>query len=171
MRGCPFGGYFSSVSSTLPWAKNTGNLTVRPHSVVHSIIYDAQKGKATGVRIIDAKTKEVIEYHARIIFVNASALNSNLILLNSTSNRFPNGLGNDSGLLGKYVAFHNYRAGISGKVDGFEDKYYFGRNPTEPIIANYRNLHQQDTDYVGGFTTFMGAYRGSVNEDALPQTI
>jgi choline dehydrogenase-like flavoprotein len=171
MRGCPFGGYFSSVSSTLPWAKNTGNLTVRPHSVVHSIIYDEQKGKARGVRVIDANTKETIEYYARIIFVNASALNSNLILLNSTSRRFPDGLGNDSGLLGKYVAFHNYRAGISAKVDGFEDKYYFGRNPTEPIIANYRNLQQQDTDYMGGFTTFMGAYRGSVDEAALPQTI
>jgi choline dehydrogenase-like flavoprotein len=159
MRGCPFGGYFSSVSSTLPWAERTGNLTIRPHSVVHSILYDEQKGKATGVRIIDAETKEVTEYFARIIFVNASALNSNLVLLNSTSSRFPNGLGNDSGLLGKYVAFHNYRAFTGAKIDGFEDRYYYGRNPTEPIIANYRNLHRQDTDYVGGFTTFMGAYR------------
>lgn len=171
MRGCPFGGYFSSVSSTLPWAQKTGNLTIRPHSVVHSIIYDEQKGKATGVRVIDANTKETIEYYARIIFVNASSLNSNLVLLNSTSRRFPNGLGNDSGLLGKYVMFHNYRAGLSGTVEGFEDKYYYGRNPTEPIIANYRNLHKQDTDYVGGFTTFMGGYRGGVNEDALPETI
>ena len=171
MRGCPFGGYFSSVSSTLPWANKTGNLTIRPHSVVHSIIYDEQKGKATGVRVIDANTKETIEYFARIIFVNASSLNSNLVLLNSTSRRFPNGLGNDSGLLGKYVMFHNYRAGLSGTVEGFEDRYYYGRNPTEPIIANYRNLHKQDTDYVGGFTTFMGGYRGGVNEDALPETI
>jgi len=159
MRGCPFGGYFSSVSSTLPWAQKTGNLTIRPHSVVHSIIYDEKKGKATGVRIIDANTKEVIEYFARIIFVNASALNSNLVLLNSKSNRFPNGLGNDNGLLGKYVAFHNYRASVGGEIEGFEDQYYFGRNPTEPIIANYRNLKNQDTDYVGGFTTFMGASR------------
>jgi len=161
MRGCPFGGYFSSVSSTLPWAEKTGNLTIRPHSVVHSVIYDEQKGKATGVRVIDANTKEVIEYFAKIIFLNASALNSNLILLNSKSNRFPNGLGNDSGLLGKYTAFHNYRASVNGSLEGFEDKYYRGRNPTEPIIANYRNLKKQDTDYVGGFTTFMGAYRGS----------
>lgn len=159
MRGCPFGGYFSSVSSTLPWAERTGNLTLRPHSVVHSIIYDGAKGKATGVRIIDANTNEVVEYYARIIFVNASALNSNLVLLNSTSTRFPNGLGNDSGLLGKYVAFHNYRAWIGGEMEGFEDKYYFGRNPSEPIIANYRNLKKQETDYVGGFTTFMGASR------------
>ncbi len=116
MRGCPFGGYFSSVSSTLPWAEKTGNLTIRPHAVVHSIIYDSQKEKATGVRIIDALTHEVTEFFAKIIFVNASALNSLLILLNSTSSRFPNGLGNDNGLLGRYVAFHNYRAGLSAEM-------------------------------------------------------
>ena len=166
MRGCPYGGYFSSVSSTLPWAAKTGNLTVRPHSVVHSITYDEKSGKAGGVKIIDADTKEVHEFKARIIFLNASALNSNLVLLNSTSNRFPDGLGNDSGVLGKYVAFHNYRASVSADMDGFEDKYYFGRNPTEPILANYRNLHNQDTDYFGGFTTFMGAYRTRGNAAA-----
>ena len=114
--GCPFGGYFSSNSSTLPWAANTGNLSMQHHAVVHSIIYDEEKEKATGVRVIDAQTNETTEYYANVIFVNASALNTNLILLNSTSNRFPNGLGNDSGVLGKYVAFHNYRAGISGGV-------------------------------------------------------
>ena len=166
MRGCPYGGYFSSVSSTLPWAAKTGNLTVRPHSVVHSITYDEKSGKAGGVKIIDTNTKEVHEFKARIIFLNASALNSNLVLLNSTSNRFPDGLGNDSGVLGKYVAFHNYRASVSADMDGFEDKYYFGRNPTEPILANYRNLHNQDTDYFGGFTTFMGAYRTRGNAAA-----
>ncbi len=159
MRGCPFGGYFSSVSSTLPWAEKTGNLTIRPHAVVHSIIFDSQKEKATSVRIIDALTHEVTEFFAKIIFVNASALNSLLILLNSTSSRFPNGLGNDNGLLGRYVAFHNYRAGLSAEMPGFEDKYYRGRNPTEPIIANYKNLGKQETDYVGGYTTFTGAYR------------
>jgi choline dehydrogenase-like flavoprotein len=159
MRGCPFGGYFSSVSSTLPWAERTGNLTIRPHSVVHSIIFDTSKNKASGVRIIDTNTKESIEYFAKIIFVNGSALNSNLVLLNSTSTRFPNGLGNDNGLLGKFVAFHNYRASVSAEVEGFTDKYYSGRNPTEPILANYRNLGKQEMDYVGGFTTFMGAYR------------
>ncbi|WP_436490427.1 GMC oxidoreductase [Chitinophaga sp. ARDCPP14] len=167
MRGCPFGGYFSSVSSTLPWAKKTGNLTIRPFSVVHSIIYDEQKGKATGVRVIDTNTKQVTDFFARIIFVNASALNSNLVLLNSTSRRFPDGLGNDSGLLGKYVAFHNYRASVSAGIEGMDDQYYYGRNPTEPIIANYRNLHRQDTDYVGGFTTFMGAHRGRGNGEGI----
>jgi choline dehydrogenase-like flavoprotein len=164
MRGCPYGGYFSSVSSTLPWAAKTGNLTIRPDAVVHSIIYDEKKGKASGVRIIDANTQEVTEYFARIIFLNASALNSNLILLNSTSNRFPNGFGNDNGLLGKYVAFHNYRASVGARVEGFDDKYYKGRNPTDSIIANYRNLKNQDTDYVGGFTTFAGGYRPQGND-------
>lgn len=171
MRGCPFGGYFSSVSCTLPWAEKTGNLTIQPDSVVHSIIYDEQKRKATGVRVIDAHTHKTTEYFARIIFVNASALNTNLILLNSTSNRFPTGLGNDNGILGKYICFHNYRASVGGDLDGFADKYYYGRNPTEPILANYRNLHKQDTDYVGGFTTFMGAYRRRIDEDSTTETI
>ncbi len=170
MRGCPYGGYFSSVSSTLPWAKKTGKLTVRPHSVVHSIIYDEEQQRATGVRVIDARTMEATEYFARVIFVNASALNSNLILLNSKSRRFPDGLGNDNGLLGKFIAFHNYRGSVGARIDGFEDKYYYGRNPTEPILANYRNLGKRDTDYVGGFTTFMGAYRNRGKEHPdMPQ--
>ena len=171
MRGCPFGGYFSSVSSTLPWAKKTGHLTIQPFSVVHSVIYNEKKGKAVGVRVIDSNTKQSTDYFARIIFVNASALNSNLILLNSVSNRFPGGLGNDSGLLGKFVAHHNYRASVNAQLDGMEDKYFYGRNPTEPILANYRNLYKNDMDYAGGFTTFMGAYRGSINENSLPETI
>ena len=170
MRGCPFGGYFSSVSSTLPWAERTGNLTIRPHSVVHSIIFDDKTQKAPGVRVIDAITKETVEYFARVIFLNASALNSNLILLNSTSNRFPQGLGNDNGLLGKFVAFHNYRAGVGGQLDRFDDQYYFGRNPSEPIIANYRNLGKQEMDYVGGFTTFTGAYRKRGKEEQVEST-
>jgi choline dehydrogenase-like flavoprotein len=164
MRGCPYGGYFSSVTSTLPWAKKTGNLTVRPHSVVHSILYDETKGQASGVRVIDAQTKEVIEYKARIIFVNASALNSNLILLNSTSKRFPNGLGNDNGLLGKYIGFHIYRGSMGADMPGYEDKYVYGRNPVECILANFRNLKEQDTDFFGGYTSFMGAYRARPNE-------
>jgi choline dehydrogenase-like flavoprotein len=160
MRGCPFGGYFSSNSSTLPWAEKTGNLTIRPFSVVHSILYDEQRGRASGVRVVDANTKEVTDYKARVIFSNASALNTNLILLHSTSNRFPNGLGNDNGLLGKYVAFQNYRASLTAEMEGFLDKYYFGRNPTDLIIANYKNLHRQETNYFGGYTTFISARRG-----------
>ena len=159
MRGCPFGGYFSSNSSTLPWAAKTGNLTIRPHSVVQSIIYDDRTKKASGVRAIDANTGETIEFKSRVVFVNGSALNSTLILLNSTSARFPNGLGNDHGVLGKYIMHHNYRVEGSGRIDGFLDKYFFGRNPTECILANFRNLGKQDTDFVGGYTTFTGAYR------------
>jgi choline dehydrogenase-like flavoprotein len=171
MRGCPFGGYFSSVSSTLPWAERTGNLTIRPHAVVHSILYDEQKRRAAGVRVIDANTKEVHDFYSKVIFVNGSALNSLLILMNSRSSRFPAGLGNDNGILGKYVAFHNYRGYASADVPGFEDNYYRGRNPTEPIIANYRNLGKQEMDYVGGFTTFTGAWRERGDESKLETTI
>lgn len=170
-RGCPFGGYFSSNSSTLPWAAKTGNLTIRPFSVVHSIIYDDKLQKASGVKVIDSVTKETTEYFAKTIFVNGSALNSNLILLNSTSARFPNGLGNDSGLLGKYICFHNYRGGMGGTIEGFEDTYVYGRNPTDAIIANYRNLHTIDTDFVGGYTTFASANRERGDGDRCPQQI
>lgn len=159
MRGCPFGGYFSSVTSTLPWANKTGNLTIRPFSVVHSIIYDEKTGKAKGVKVIDTNSKEEMVFEARIVFVNASALNTNLILLNSKSTRFPNGLGNDNGLLGKYICFHIYRGNTSGRIGGFEDKYFYGRNPTEPILANFRNLYKQEMDFVGGYTIFTGASR------------
>jgi len=171
MRGCPFGGYFSSVSSTLPWAANTGNFSILTDAVVHSIIYDKAKEKAIGVKVIDAINKKTYEYYADIIFMNASALNTNLILLNSISNRFPNGLGNDNGLLGKYICHHNYRAAVWGKMPGFEDKYVFGRNPTDSIIANYRNLGKQETDFVGGYTTFMGAYRERLDEETTNETI
>jgi choline dehydrogenase-like flavoprotein len=158
-RGCPFGGYFSSNSSTLPWAAKTGNLTLRPNSVVHSIIYDDQKGKATGVRVIDAISKESIEYFAPIIFVNASALNTNLILLNSKSSRFPEGLGNDNGLLGKFVAFHNYRARVSGDYDGFPDQTTKGRRPTSAYIPRFRNLYRQETDFLRGYAAGFSAGR------------
>jgi Choline dehydrogenase and related flavoproteins len=158
-RGCPFGGYFSSNSSTLPWAAKTGNLTLRPDSVVHSIIYDDKKGKATGVRVIDAHTKRVTEYFAKIIFVNAAALNTNLILLNSISSRFPNGLGNDNGLLGKYVAFQNYRGTLSADMDGFLDSYYYGRRPCAVMMPNFRNVYKQETDFLRGYMVFFSAGR------------
>lgn len=171
MRGCPWGAYFSSNSSTLPWAAKTGNLTVRPHSVAHSIIYDEQKGKAVGVRVIDALSKESTDYFAKIIFVNASALNSTLILLNSISKRFPTGLGNDSGALGRYVGFHNYRGVIDADIEGFEDTYYYGNNPSECMLANFRNLKKQDTDFVGGYMAFMGAYRNRSEAPERPVQI
>ncbi len=158
-RGCPFGGYFSSNASTIPWAAKTGNMTLRPNSVVHSIIYDEKKGKATGVRVIDSHTKEATEYFAKIIFVNAAALNTNLILLNSTSSRFPNGLGNDSGILGKYVAFHNYRGTLSATMDGYLDSYYYGRRPCAVMMPNFRNVHKQEMDFQRGYMTFYSATR------------
>ncbi len=150
-RGCPYGAYFSSNSSTLPWATKTGNLTLRPDSVVHSIIFDDSKQKAVGVRVIDSHTKSATEYFARIIFVNAACLNTNLVLLNSVSRRFPNGLGNDNGLLGKYLAFHNYRGTIYATMEGFEDSYYFGRTPTQAMIPNFRNVYKQETDFQRGY--------------------
>ena len=158
-RGCPYGGYFSSNSSTLPWAARTGKMTLRPHSIVHSIIYDEKKGKASGVRVIDANTKEMIEYYAKIIFVNAAALNSNLILLNSTSSRFQNGLGNDSGVLGKYVAFHNYRATVNAEYEGYLDSMTDGRRPNSPYIPRFRNVFKQETDFLRGYAAGFSAGR------------
>lgn len=160
-RGCPFGGYFNSNSTTLPWAARTGNLTMRPNSVVHSIIWDEKLNKAVGVRVVDAETKETSEYHARIIFLNAACLNTNLILLNSTSARFPNGFGNDSGMLGKFMAFHNYRGSLSATMDGYQDKYYYGRRPTQAMMPNFRNVKKQEMDFQRGYMTFYGAGRGT----------
>lgn len=159
--GCPFGGYFSANSTTLPWAMKTGNMTLRANSVVHSIIYDERKGIASGVRVIDALTKETTEYYAKVIFVNAACLNTNLILLNSTSSRFPNGLGNDNGLLGRFVAFHNYRGTLSASMEGFEDQYYTGRRPTQPMMPSFRNVNKQETDFLRGYMVFFGAGRGA----------
>ncbi len=160
-RGCPFGGYFSSNSSTLPWAEKTGNLTLQPDAVVHSIIYDNTTGKAKGVKVINRLTKETTEYYARVIFLNASTLNSNLVLLNSKSERFPNGLGNDSGLLGKYMAFHNYRGEISATYRGYEDTYYFGRRPTAVMLPNFRNVYRNDMPFKGGYQIHFTASRKS----------
>ncbi len=165
-RGCPYGAYFSSNSSTLPWAAKTGNLTMRPDSVVHSIIYDEQQRKAVGVRVIDAQSKEMLEFFARIIFLNAATLNSNLILLNSTSNRFPNGLGNDNGLLGQYISFHNYRGSITADYDGFEDQYYSGRRPTMVIMPSFRNVYKQEMDFKRGYLVAFTAGRESGTRDS-----
>jgi choline dehydrogenase-like flavoprotein len=159
-RGCPFGGYYNTNSTTIPWAERTGNLTLRPFSVVHSILYDEKKGKATGVRVIDANTRETFEYTAPIIFVNAGALNTNLILLNSISARFPQGLGNDNGLLGKYVAFHNYRGRISGEYHGYPDSTTDGRRPTGAYIPRFRNVFRQETDFLRGYAAGFSAFRG-----------
>ena len=160
-RGCPFGGYFSSNSATLPAAKATGNLTLRPFLVVHSIIYDENTQKAKGVRVIDTNMLEATEYFAKIVFVNAGTLNSTLILLNSTSPRFPNGLGNESGALGHYLMDHNYRGRVQGQHDGFEDLYYYGRRPTGVYLPRFRNLtNAKEVDFLRGYAFACGGSRG-----------
>jgi choline dehydrogenase-like flavoprotein len=134
-------------------------MTLRPNAVVHSILYDEAKGKAKGVLVIDSITKEAIEYYAPIIFVNAGAINTNLILLNSKSNRFPNGLGNDNELLGKYVAFHNYRARISAEYEGFADQQTQGKRPVDGYIPRFRNVYKQETDFLRGYAAGFGSER------------
>jgi len=160
-RGCPFGGYYNSNSTTIPWAERTGNLTLRPFSVVHSVIYDEKKGKATGVRVIDANTKQATEFFAQVIFVNAAALNTNLILLNSTSGRFPNGLGNDNGIMGKYFAFHNYRVRINGICEDFKEFKTEGGRPTSAYLPRFRNVFKQETDFLRGYAAGFSSGRGS----------
>lgn len=162
-RGCPYGAYFSSNAVTLPAAHSTGNLTIRPYSIVQSIIYDDQKGKATGVRIIDSETNEAVEFHARVIFCNASTLGTTQILLNSTSGRFENGLGNDSGELGHNLMDHTYRVGAMGKVDGFEENYYKGRRPNGIYIPRYVNISEETKSdkFLRGFGYQGGAGRSN----------
>lgn len=160
-RGCPFGGYFSSNASTIPWAMKTGNLTLRPDSVVHSLIYDPVKQRATGVRVIDRHTHQLTEYYARIIFVNASALATNQILLNSTSSRFPNGLGNDNGLLGTFIAFHSYRGRVTAQYDGASDSTTWGRRPNSSYVPRFRNVHRQETDFLRGYAATLSSSRPS----------
>ncbi len=161
-RGCPYGAYFSSNAVTLPAANATGNLTIRPNSIVQAIIYDDAKGKATGVRIIDAESNEALEYTAKVIFCNASALSTTQILLNSKSKRFENGFGNDSGELGHNLMDHTYRVGALGKVEGFDDKYYKGRRPNGIYIPRYWNINDEtksDT-FLRGFGYQGGGGRG-----------
>lgn len=167
IRGCVYGAYFSSNASTLPWALKTGNLTVQPNAVVESIMYDKEKGRAVGVKIIDRLTKETIEFYARVIFVNASALNSNLILLNSTSDRFPNGLGNDSGLLGKFIAWHNYRGKASAEHEGYKDKRTDGRNPSHAYMPRFRNVRKQEMNFMRGYAIGLGGGRGSGSDTSV----
>ncbi|MAJ37449.1 MAG: GMC family oxidoreductase [Flavobacteriaceae bacterium] len=140
IRGCPFGAYFSSNSSTLPVAEATGNMTLRPDSIVHEIMYDADTQKATGVKVIDRETKETFEFKAKVVFLCASSVASTAILMQSKSDRFPNGMGNDSGELGHNIMDHHFKAGAMGRFDGFEDQYYKGRRPTGLYIPRFRNI-------------------------------
>ncbi|WP_316796910.1 GMC family oxidoreductase [Pedobacter agri] len=145
-RGCPFGGYFSSNSATLPAAELTGNLTIRPNAIVKEIIYDEQTKKATGVVVIDAITMETHEFYSRIIFLNASTIATAAILLNSKSTRFPNGLGNDSMQIGHNLMDHHSSAGAYGVHKGFSDQYYKGRRPAGFLIPRFRNLNNKESN-------------------------
>src|ERR1700754_1586984 len=149
-EGCPFGGYFSTQSSTLPAAMKTGNLTVRPFSIVTKIIYDKDSKKATGVEVLDAETNQTYTYHSKIVFLNASALNSTWVLFNSATDIWPGGLGSSSGELGHNVMDHHFRVSASGTVEGFDDKYYFGRRPTGFYIPRFRNLGSEKRNYIRG---------------------
>ncbi|CAN5574073.1 GMC family oxidoreductase [soil metagenome] len=159
-RGCPFGAYFSTQSATMPAAVATGNLTLRPHSIVNSVIYDPKKEKATGVKVIDSETGEMIEFYSKIIFLNASTLGSTFIIMNSVSDRFPNGLGNSSEQLGKNLMDHHLRSGATGESDQFQDQYYSGRRANGIYIPRYRNLGKEKRDYLRGF-----GYQGNASRE------
>ncbi|HET8735730.1 MAG TPA: GMC family oxidoreductase [Pricia sp.] len=166
IRGCPFGAYFSSLSSTLPAAEATGNMTLRPDSIVYEVIYDPDTKRATGVRVIDRVTKENHEFKAKVIFLCASAIASTSILMQSKSDRFPNGMGNDSDQLGRNIMDHQLGVGASGKYEGFENKYYKGRRPNGVYVPRFRNLGGASDmpDYKRGFGYQGGASRGNWEE-------
>lgn len=163
-RGCSTGSYFCSLSATLPAARATGNLTVECDSIVHRVMYDAEKGRATGVRVIDRKTHEERAYRGRIVFLCASTLGSTKILLNSTTPRFPNGLANSSGALGHYLMDHVFLSGATATVPGLADRYHYGNKPTGIYIPRFRNLgpdRDSDVDFLRGYGCEGGASRPS----------
>ncbi len=164
-RGCPFGAYFSTQSSTLPAAIATGNLTLRPFSIVNAIIYDKEKQRAKGVRVIDAETHQVIEYFAKVIFVNGSTLGSTFLLLNSTSDTFPDGLGNTSGHLGHNLLDHHFKCGAQGTAVGYDDKYYYGRRANGIYVPRFQNIGNDKRDYLRGFGYKGGASRAGWQRD------
>ena len=157
--GCPFGGYFSTQSSTLPAAMKTGNLTVRPWSIVTKILYDKDAKKATGVEVLDAETNKTYQYFSKIVFLNASTLNSAWVLMNSATDIWPDGLGSSSGELGHNIMDHHLGVGASGEVEGYNDRYYFGRRPNGIYIPRFRNLFGDKRDYIRGFGYQGGASR------------
>lgn len=172
IRGCPFGAYFSSLSSTLPAAERTGNMTLRPDSIVHEVIYDPNTKRATGVKVIDRLTKESFEFKAKVIFLCASAIASTSILMQSKSDRFPNGMGNDSDQLGRNIMDHHLGVGASGKFDGFDDQYYKGRKPGGIYLPRFRNLGGATNrkDYKRGFGYQGGASRGNWDDTVAEMT-
>jgi len=167
-RGCPFGAYFSSNSSTLPAAEATGNMTLRPDSIAAEVLYDPKTQRARGVKVVDAITKEVIEFESKIVFLCASSMASTAILMQSKSDRFPNGMGNDSGELGHNIMDHQLGSGASGEYDGFKDQYYTGRRPNGFYIPRFRNLGKQDkgVDFLRGY-----GYQGGASRSNWAETV
>src|SRR5476651_1476377 len=163
--GCPFGAYFSTQSSTLPAAVATGNLTLRPWSIVTKILYDKDTKKAKGVEVLDAETNKTYEFFAKIIFLNASTFNSAWILMNSATDIWPGGLGSSSGELGHNVMDHHLGVGASGTVEGFEDKYYFGRRANGLYVPQFRNVGNDKRDYLRAF-----GYQGGGSREGYKQT-
>lgn len=164
--GCPFGGYFSTQSSTLPLAMKTGNLTLRPLSIVTRVLYDKDKKRATGVEILDSETNQTYVFKSKIVFLNASALNSTWMLMNSATDVWDGGLGSSSGELGHNIMDHHFRVGASAEVEGFDDKYYYGRRPSGFYIPRFRNWHDDKRNYLRGF-----GYQGSASRDGWNRNI
>ena len=164
--GCPFGAYFSTQSSTLPAARKTGNLTLRPWSIVTKILYDKDKKRATGVEVLDGENNKTYVYNAKIIFLNASTLNSAWVLMNSATDVWPGGLGSSSDQLGHNIMDHHLGVGASGMVEGFEDKYLFGRRANGIYIPRYQNLFGDKRNYLRGF-----GYQGGASRDGWGRNI
>ncbi len=164
--GCPFGAYFSTQSATLPAAVATGNLTLRPFSIVTKILYDKDTKRAKGVEVLDAETNQTYEYYAKVIFLNASTLNSAWVLMNSATDVWPEGLGSSSGELGHNLMDHHFRAGAHGEVEGHEDKYVFGRRANGVYVPRFRNLFGDKRDYIRGF-----GYQGSAGREGWSREI
>jgi choline dehydrogenase-like flavoprotein len=169
--GCPFGGYFSTQSSTLPAAQKTGNLTLRPFSIVTRVLYDKDKKRATGVEVLDSETNKTVEYKSKIVFLNAGTLDSAKILMNSATDVWPDGLGSSSNELGHNLMDHHLGTGASGKVEGYEDKYYFGRRANGIYIPRYRNVGADKRDYVRGFGYQGGGTREGWNRQVAEFSI
>lgn len=170
-EGCMFGGYFSTQSSTLPAAMKTGNLTVRPWSIVTKVLYDKNTKKATGVEILDAETNKTYAFYSKIVFLNASALNSAWVLMNSATDVWPDGLGSASGELGHNIMDHHYNLRISGDVDGYDDKYYYGRRANGFYITRFANLYGDKRDYLRGYGYQGSASRGNWSRDIAELSI
>ena len=164
--GCPYGAYFSTQSATLPAAVATGRLTLKPWAIVTEVLYDKDRKRANGVRVLDGITNETTDYSAKVVFLCASTLNSTWLLLRSATDVWPGGLGSSSGELGHNLMDHHFRAGAHAKVEGLDDKYYFGRRPNPSYVPRYRNLFGDKRPYLRGF-----GYEGGAGRDGWSRAV